>query len=125
MVLKKKLDIEVRNILFGGKYMRVITLCGSTKFKKQFREAEANLTLQGNIILSLGFFEQSEGIQITKDQEKLFEELHYRKIDMSDEIFVIDVDGYIGFSTGKEIEYAKSKGKNISFYSETEFSPTK
>jgi hypothetical protein len=115
MVLKKKLDIEVRNILFGGKYMRVITLCGSTKFKKQFREAEANLTLQGNIILSLGFFEQSEGIQITKDQEKLFEELHYRKIDMSDEIFVIDVDGYIGLVQEKKLNMQKVKGKILAF----------
>ncbi|MEI5908166.1 hypothetical protein WAK64_13995 [Bacillus spongiae] len=98
--------------------MQVITLCGSTKFKKQFREMEATLTLQGNIVLSLGFFEQSEGIKITKEQEKLFEELHYRKINMSDEIFVIDFNGYIGNSTRKEIEYAKSKGKVIRYYSD-------
>ncbi|WP_066307356.1 hypothetical protein [Bacillus sp. FJAT-29814] len=98
--------------------MKVITLCGSTKFKKQFREMEAKLTLEGNIVLSLGFFEQSEGIKTTKEQEKLFEELHYRKIDMSDEIVVIDVDGYMGTSTKKEIEYAKSKDKLIRYYSE-------
>lgn len=97
--------------------MKIITLCGSTKFKKQFRETEADLTLKGNIVLSLGFFEQSDGIQITNEQEKLFEELHYKKIDMSDEIFVIDVNRYIGSSTKKEIEYAKTKGKKIRYYS--------
>ncbi|MFE7061773.1 DUF4406 domain-containing protein [Sutcliffiella sp. NPDC057660] len=97
--------------------MKIITLCGSTKFKKQFREAEASLTLQGHIVISLGFFEQSEGIKITMEQEKLFEDMHYKKIDMSDEIFVIDVDGYIGKSTNKEIEYAQKTGKLIQYYS--------
>lgn len=100
--------------------MSVITLCGSTKFKKQFREAEASLTLQGHIVISLGFFEQSEGIEITTEQEKLFEQLHYQKIDMSDEILVIDVNGYIGSSTRKEINYAKTKGKIIRYYSASE-----
>ncbi|WNB92577.1 DUF4406 domain-containing protein [Bacillus sp. NEB1478] len=97
--------------------MRVITLCGSTKFKKQFREAEASLTLQGHIVMSLGFFEQSEGIKITEEQELIFKELHFKKIDMADEIFVIDVDGYIGSSTSKEIQYAKKTNKPVRYYS--------
>lgn len=103
--------------------MRVITLCGSTKFKKEFREVEAMLTLQGQIVISLGFFEQSDGIILTNEQEKMFEEMHYRKIDLSDEIYVIDVQGYIGNSTRKEIEYAKDKGKVIRYYSEKSKSP--
>lgn len=93
-------------------------MCGSTKFKKEFREVEAMLTLQGQIVISLGFFEQSDGIILTNEQEKMFEEMHYRKIDLSDEIYVIDVQGYIGNSTRKEIEYAKDKGKVIRYYSE-------
>lgn len=93
--------------------MKVITLCGSTKFKKQFEQANRFLTLQGNIVISLAFFEQSEGIEITKEQSELFGEIHFRKIDMSDEIFIIDVDGYIGSSTKKEIEYAIKNGKKI------------
>jgi len=48
-------------------------LCGSTKFKKQFREAEAFLILKGNIVISLGFFEQSEGIELAQEQEVLLE----------------------------------------------------
>ncbi len=97
--------------------MKVITLCGSTRFKPQFREAEAALTLSGHIVLSVGFFEQSDGIDITPEQEARLKELHFRKIDMSDEIYVIDVNGYIGESTRGEIEYASSQGKAVRYYS--------
>ncbi|MGM1048109.1 MAG: hypothetical protein ACQEXX_18475 [Bacillota bacterium] len=100
--------------------MKVITLCGSTKFKEQFEQANKYLTLQGNIVITLAFFEQSEGIEITKEQAELFGEIHFRKIDMSDEIFVIDVDGYIGNSTKKEIEYAIENGKMIKYFSKSE-----
>lgn len=99
--------------------MKVITLCGSTKFKKQFELVNAYLTLRGNVVISLAFFEQSEGITITQEQAELFEKIHYRKIDMADEIFVIDADGYIGDSTRKEIEYATQKGKAVSYYSKS------
>lgn len=100
--------------------MKTITLCGSTKFKEQFERAHAFLTLQGNIVISLAFFEQSEGFIITEEQAELLGNLHFRKIDMSDEIFVIDVNGYIGSSTKREIEYAKEKGKVIRYYSDGE-----
>lgn len=100
--------------------MKVITLCGSTKFKHQFEQANAYLTLQGNIVISLAFFEQSEGFEITQEQAELLGNLHFRKIDISDEIFVIDVDGYIGNSTRKEIEYAEKTGKVIRYYSSGE-----
>jgi hypothetical protein len=99
--------------------LKVITLCGSTRFKEQFDKANAYLTFQGHIVLSVGFFEKSEGISITKEQEELFANLHFRKIDMSDGIFVIDVDGYIGEATQKEIEYATRLGKTVSYYSQT------
>jgi len=97
--------------------MAVITLCGSTKFKPQFREAEAALTLQGHIVLSVGFFEQSDGIEITGAQERMLKELHFHKIDMSEAIFVIDVNGYIGESTRAEIDYANKHGKQVRYYS--------
>ncbi len=99
--------------------MKVITLCGSTKFKKQFQQANTFLTLKGNIVISLAFFEQAEGFEITQEQAELLGELHFRKIDLSDEIFVIDVAGYIGNSTRREIEYAKVNGKTIQYYSES------
>lgn len=100
--------------------MRIITLCGSTKFKDQFEQANAYLTLQGNIVMSVAFFEQSEGYEITEKQAELLGEIHYKKIDLSDEIFIIDVGGYIGDRTKREIEYAKRNGKSVRFYSEGE-----
>lgn len=99
--------------------MKIITLCGSTKFKEQIENANAYLTLQGNVVIRVGFFEQSEGISITKEQEALFEKIHLRKIDIADEIFVIDVNGYIGSSTWKEIEYTNSCGKRVSYFSQS------
>jgi hypothetical protein len=100
--------------------MKTITLCGSTRFKEQFDRANAYLTLKGNVVISLGFFEKSEGIEITDEQAELFGKIHLRKIDMSDEIFVIDVDGYIGESTRNEINYAIKTGKAVNYFSKSE-----
>lgn len=105
-----------------GKY-KVITLCGSTRFKDQFMQSQKELTLQGNIVISVGLFGHSgdqevwenmdEG-SLTKTKEML-DDMHKRKIDMADEIFVINVDGYIGESTKSEIEYAKANGKTVTY----------
>lgn len=96
---------------------KVITLCGSTKFKDEFIKVQKDLTLRGNIVISVGLFGHS-GDVITDEQKIMLDDMHKRKIDMADEIFVIDVDGYIGESTKSEIEYAKSTGKPIKYYSE-------
>ncbi|CAH1218405.1 hypothetical protein PAECIP111893_04436 [Paenibacillus plantiphilus] len=93
----------------------VITLCGSTKFKGPFEEAMADLTLKGNIVIGVAFFEQSDQIEITEEQAALLGRLHFHKIDMSDEIYVINVNGYVGQSTRQEIEYAARAGKKISY----------
>lgn len=98
--------------------MKVITLCGSTRFKEHFQKVEENLTLKGIIVISLGFF-ANEDYKITYEQELLFDEMQKRKIEMADEVMVIDVDGYIGPSTRKEIEFAKSRGKKIKYYTES------
>lgn len=105
-----------------GKY-KVITLCGSTRFKDEFMEAQKQLTLGGNIVISVGLFghagdaevwENMDEGTLTKTKEML-DDMHKRKIDMADEIFVINVGGYIGSSTRSEIEYAKAKGKGIRY----------
>lgn len=90
----------------------VITLCGSTKFKEEFERANRELTLAGNIVISVGCFGHS-GDVFTEEQKVMLDELHRRKIDMSDAIYVINKDNYIGSSTKAEIEYAKSHGKEI------------
>lgn len=97
--------------------IKVITLCGSARFKQAFREMEMKLTKLGYAVFSLGFFEKSEGIEITPEEAQLFGEIHLKKIDLADEIFVIDVDGYIGESTQQEIDYAKAQNKIIYYYS--------
>ena len=105
-----------------GKY-RVITLCGSTRFKDAFMEAQKRLTLEGNIVISVGLFGHSgdnevwEGMSedtVTETKEML-DDMHKRKIDMADEIYVINVGGYIGSSTRSEIEYAESTGKGVRY----------
>ncbi|NRQ56327.1 hypothetical protein [Brevibacillus sp. HD1.4A] len=104
--------------------MNIITLCGSTKFKKQFESVNAYLTLQGHIVLSVGVFPHAGHEVITSEQKHLLDKLHFKKIDMANEIFVIDVDGYVGESTRKEIEYAINKKKPIHFYSKSTFITT-
>lgn len=93
---------------------KVITLCGSTKFKDQFMEVQKKLTLEGNIVVSVGCFGHASDI-FSDEQKLMLDDMHKRKIDMADEIFVINVGGYIGESTKSEIEYAKKHGKNISY----------
>ena len=98
-----------------GKY-KVITLCGSTRFKEQFLEAQKQLTLQGNIVISVGLFGHSGDNEVWKEGTKaMLDDMHKRKIDMSDEIFVINPGGYIGESTRNEILYAQRNGKIINY----------
>lgn len=100
------------------KTYNVITLCGSTKFKDQFLEAQKKLTLDGNIVISVGLFGHSGDNEVWDEGVKeMLDDMHKRKIDMADEIFVIDVGGYIGSSTKSEIDYAYRHGKNIRYYS--------
>lgn len=96
-----------------GKY-RVITLCGSTKFKEQFIQAQKELTLQGNIVISVGLFGHSGDNEVwTEGTKEMLDDMHKRKIDMADAIYVINVGGYIGSSTKSEIEYAKQQNKEV------------
>lgn len=98
-----------------GKY-KVITLCGSTKFKDEYFEAQKCLTLQGNIVISVGLFGHSGDAEVwTEGTKEMLDDMHLRKIDMADEIFVINVGGYIGSSTRREIEYATNQGKKINY----------
>lgn len=98
-----------------GKY-KVITLCGSTKFKEAYLKAQKDLTLQGNIVISVGLFGHSGDNEVwTEGTKAMLDDMHKRKIDMADEIFVVNVGGYIGKSTKSEIEYAKNNGKVVNY----------
>jgi hypothetical protein len=106
----------------------VVTLCGSTRFKDEFMEAQKRLTLEGNIVISVGLFGHSGDQEVwenmdegtlTKTKEML-DDMHKRKIDMADSIYVINVGGYIGDSTRSEIEYAKEHGKGVQYLESVE-----
>lgn len=101
-----------------GKYP-VITLCGSTRFKEQFLEAQKRLTLAGNIVISVGLFGHSGDEEVwTEGTKEMLDDMHKRKIDMADSIYVINVGGYIGASTRSEIEYARAHGKFVEYLEE-------
>lgn len=94
----------------------VVTLCGSTKFMTEFLHVQKKLTLQGNIVISVGLFGHSGDNEVWSEGTKeMLDDMHKRKIDMANEIFVINKNGYIGSSTKSEIEYAKSAGKGIQY----------
>ena len=110
-----------------GKY-KVITLCGSTRFKDAFMETQKKLTLEGNIVISVGLFGHSGDSEVwegmsedTMTQTKIMlDDMHKRKIDMADEIFVINVGGYLGSSTRSEIEYARETCKPVRYLEQVE-----
>ena len=101
-----------------GKY-KVITLCGSTRFKDAFMETQKRLTLEGNIVISVGLFGHAGDDEVwTEGTKEMLDDMHKRKIDMADEICVINVGGYIGSSTRSEIEYAAAAGKTVKYLEE-------
>lgn len=104
--------------MFGG--YKIITICGSTKFKDEFNKVAKDLTLQGYIVLTCNLFGHSGDIEAWKKKEML-DNMHRRKIDMSDEVFIINKNNYIGKSTKIEIEYAKFVNKPIRYYTDEYF----
>ena len=105
-----------------GNY-KVITLCGSTRFKYDFMKVQKELTLKGNIVISVGLFEHSGDNGVWEDMKEgtltytkiMLDDMHNRKIDMADEIYIINVGGYIGESTKSEIDYAKQNNKKVKY----------
>ena len=104
----------------------VVTLCGSTRFKEEYLKVQKELTLKGYIVLSVGLFGHSGDNEVWENMDEgtltktkeMVDDMHLRKIDMSDEIFVVNVGGYIGSSTKKEIEYAMANNKKVNYLEE-------
>ena len=95
---------------------KIVTLCGSTRFKEQFIEAQKRLTLEGYIVISVGLFGHTGDEEVWKPGVKeMLDDMHLRKIDLADEIFVINMGGYIGESTQREIAYASKIGKKVNY----------
>lgn len=103
-------------------YMKKIALIGSTRFKDVFEKVCADETLKGNVVFNLGFFCTVEDLDSRclkfEDIEQVLVNVCKAKIDLSDEVYVIDVDGYMGQHTIQDLNYAKSLNKPIHYYSE-------
>ena len=98
------------------KTYNVITLCGSTQFESEFLQVQKALTLEGNIVISVGFFGSTGDNEVWQEGTKeMLDDMHKRKIDMANEIFVINKNGYIGNSTKSEIAYALATGKTVRY----------
>lgn len=98
---------------------KVVCLCGSTKFLDAFKQAEFDETLKGHIVLTIGCDSKSDdelfqGPDAVKIKEQL-DYLHKRKIDLADEVLILNVGGYIGKSTQSELDWAKRTGKFVRF----------
>jgi hypothetical protein len=100
----------------------IVCLCGSTRFYDQFQQANYDLTMRGKIVLSVGFYPHAtarhghgEGVGHDSAEKAALDELHKRKIDLADEVFVINVGGYVGESTRSEIAYAVERGKPVRY----------
>lgn len=96
----------------------IVCICGSTKFRKEFEQANFDLTIQGKIVVTVGCYPRDDdgnwNPNIVSDQQKFgLDALHMHKILLCDEIFVVNVGGYVGESTAREIAFAKLSGKTI------------
>ena len=97
----------------------IVTLCGSTKFKDEFEATAKKLALEGHTVLSVNMFAHADNIELTTEQKIMLDNEHKEKINVSDAIFVINKDGYIGESTYSEIDWANRMKKQIFFLETT------
>lgn len=102
----------------------IVCLCGSTRFYPAFQEANYRETMAGKIVLSVGFYPHAQAEMhgeekgCTPEQKVKLDELHLKKIDLADEVLILNVGGYIGESTRRELAHAISKGKIVRFLEE-------
>ena len=86
------------------------------RFKADFERAVIEESKKGNIVLSVSGFSHQDLLKLTPEEKEVFDALHLDKVRMADELLVIDKDGYIGQSTAREVAYARSIGKPVTFF---------
>ena len=97
--------------------MKIITLCGSLKFQKEMMIVAEKMALEGYCILT-PVYPVLENMKATKEQLIKLKEVHFKRIELSDAILVVNINNYIGESTNLEIDYAKKSGKEIIYYTD-------
>ena len=98
--------------------MKVITICGSLRFKKEMMEISEKMELQGNCMLTPIYPTKDDKDAYTDEEVIMLDKMHKEKIKLSDAILVVNVNNYIGSSTKSEIEFAKSLNKEIIYYTD-------
>lgn len=98
--------------------MKIITVCGSFKFMKEMMLITEKIGLQGNCMLTPVYPTKSGKDNYTEDEAKIAGQMHFERIKLADAILVVNVNDYVGESTKKEIEFAKSLGKEVMYYTE-------
>lgn len=96
--------------------MKIITVCGSLKYKDEIMKATEEMALQGNCMLSMVYPTNPDINAYTDEEKELLGKMHKERIKMSDAILVVNVDNYIGSSTKSEIEFAQKLNKEIIYY---------
>ena len=97
--------------------MKIVTLCGSLKFQKEMMTTAEKMALEGYCILT-PVYPVLENVERTEKQLIKLKEEHFKRIELSDAILVVNVNNYIGNSTNIEIEYAKELGKEIMYFTD-------
>lgn len=100
--------------MIENKELEIVTICGSIKFKKEMMEIAVKLTLEGKIVFT-PMFSYEDSTPPTSFEKEMFTKIHREKIKLSDSIFVVNVDNYIGDSTNSEIQFAKDNNKKIKY----------
>lgn len=98
--------------------MKIITVCGSYKFKKEITQITEKMTLKGNCMITPIELTKQSKDAYTKEDIMVLGKMHKEKIKISDAILVVNVGGYIGESTKSEIEYANLLNKEIIYYTD-------
>lgn len=116
--MKRRSDLDARLMSLP----EIVVLCGSTRFYDEFQRANYDLTMEGKIVLSVGFYPHAkdrhghgEGVGHDSSEKVALDELHKRKIDLADRVLVLNVGGYIGESTRGEIAYAIATGCPVDY----------
>lgn len=121
------MSTELRRLFHAATRPTIVCLCGSSRFYEEFQRANYELTMAGEIVLSIGFYPHAaarhghgEGVAHDSAEKLALDELHQRKIDLADYVYVLDVGGYIGQSTASEIAYATQHGTPVRYLSQRE-----
>lgn len=113
---------KIKSLVEEEEFPVIVCLCGSTRFWREFVEASLQETLKGKIVLSVGAATKTDeehfghlgAEEMAKIKQEL-DQLHFRKIELADEVLILNVGGYVGESTGRELAYARELNKAIRF----------